>query len=48
MVETPFDYKGRKVIYGTGNPMGLYSSFNSSALAHHFIVYLACKKVNLT
>lgn len=47
MVGTPFDYNGRSINYATGNPMGLYSSFNSSALAHHFIMWLACKQVNL-
>jgi len=47
MVGEPFDYKGHKVTYATGNPMGLYSSFNSSALVHHFLVWKACKMSNL-
>jgi len=45
MVGFPFDYLGSKVIYSTGNPMGAYSSFNSFALAHHYIVYYCCKAV---
>jgi hypothetical protein len=47
MVGDPFDYKGRNVSYGTGNPMGLYSSWASTTLAHHFLMWLACKRVNL-
>jgi len=47
MIEAPFDYKGRKISYGTGNPMGLYSSWASTTLAHHFLLWLACKRVNL-
>jgi hypothetical protein len=47
MVDTPFVYKGRKVTYATGTPMGMYSSFNSTALAHHFILWKACKMSNL-
>jgi hypothetical protein len=47
MVGSPFYYKGYPVYYRTGNPMGIYSSFNSTALAHHFLVWKACKKANL-
>lgn len=47
MVDTPFVYKDRTVKYGTGTPMGMYSSFNSTALAHHFLVWKACKMSNL-
>lgn len=44
MVGTPFTYKGEKITYKTGNPMGAYSSFTSFAICHHFFVYLACKR----
>jgi len=47
MIGTPFDYKGFDVSYATGNPMGMYSSFNTTALAHHFLVWKACKNANL-
>jgi hypothetical protein len=29
--------------YSVGNPMGAYSSWNSTTLAHHFVVWKACK-----
>jgi len=47
MVDTPFEYKDLHVTYRTGTPMGMYSSFNSTALAHHFLVWKACKMSNL-
>jgi len=47
MVGEPFEYQGRSISYNTGNPMGAYSSWASFALAHHFIVYVACKKANV-
>jgi hypothetical protein len=43
MVGYPFDYKDEKLSYSTGNPMGAYSSFNSFALAHHYIIFYICK-----
>ena len=42
MVDTPFKYEERKLSYRVGNPMGAYSSFVSFAIAHHFLVFLAC------
>lgn len=47
MIGTPFDYKGRKVTYETGNPMGAYSSWPATTLAHHFFVFLACRKAGM-
>jgi hypothetical protein len=47
MVGTPFLYGSFPVHYNTGNPMGLYSSWVTTTLAHHFLVWLACKRVNL-
>lgn len=44
MVYTPFKYKGRDIYYLTGNPMGGYSSWASTSLAHHFLIFLACKR----
>jgi hypothetical protein len=44
MVYTPFRYAGRDIYYMTGNPMGGYSSWASTSLAHHFLVFLACHK----
>lgn len=37
----------RYIRYAVGNPMGFYSSWASFALAHHFVVYLACQKVGV-
>jgi len=45
MVGYPFDFQSDKLIYAAGNPMGAYSSFNSFAFAHHYLVYYSCKKV---
>ncbi|AZT88622.1 RNA-dependent RNA polymerase [Loramyces juncicola mitovirus 1] len=45
MVGYPFDYNGTTLSYSTGNPMGAYSSFNSFALTHHYIIYTICKKL---
>jgi len=51
MVSLPFDFKHRKtyqkVTYGVGNPMGAYSSWNSFALAHHYILYWCCKELGM-
>jgi len=47
MVKYPFDYKNRKVTYNVGNPMGAYSSFNSFALTHHYIIFYCCKVLGL-
>lgn len=34
---------GEEIHYSVGNPMGAYSSWNSTTLAHHFVVWKACK-----
>jgi len=47
MVGYPFEFQGRSISYNTGNPMGAYSSWATFALAHHFIVYLACKQAGV-
>jgi len=31
------------ISYSVGNPMGAYSSWNSTTLSHHFVVWKACK-----
>jgi len=47
MVGFPFLFKDKEVRYQTGNPMGAYSSWSSFALAHHFVVYRACRKIGI-
>jgi hypothetical protein len=42
MVGYPFSSAEGDVSYGAGNPMGAYSSWSSFALAHHFVVFVAC------
>lgn len=32
--------------YSVGNPMGAYSSFNSFALTHHYLIFYVCKILN--
>jgi len=43
MVGYPFKFKTTYIKYAVGNPMGAYSSFNSFALTHHYIIYYCCK-----
>lgn len=44
MVGYPFQVtKDKSISYGTGNPMGAYSSWASFAIAHHYLVYRACR-----
>jgi len=49
MVGYPFDCpqlgKESKILYAVGNPMGAYSSWNSFALAHHYVVYRCCRRL---
>jgi hypothetical protein len=46
MVGHPFKVSGeeRFISYSSGNPMGAYSSFNSFALTHHYLIYHLCKE----
>jgi hypothetical protein len=45
MVGYPFTFSGvGDVNYGAGNPMGAYSSWSTFALAHHFVVFVACRR----
>jgi len=48
MVGHPFDFQGDKLIYSAGNPMGAYSSFNSFALTHHYLIYHCCKTLGVS
>jgi len=48
MVGYPFSYKSSSVNYSVGNPMGFYSSWASFAVAHHYVVYYCCRKLNLS
>jgi hypothetical protein len=45
MVGYPFDIPGSTIRYSRGNPMGAYSSWSSFAVAHHFLMYLACENI---
>lgn len=52
MVGYPFTWKGSgmpqgDIKYSVGNPMGFYSSWNSFAVAHHFVVYMACCRLGI-
>jgi len=49
MVKYPFWSKqlNRFVTYSVGNPMGAYSSWNSFALSHHYVMFKACKETNI-
>lgn len=48
MVDYPFEFEGKDVSYKVGNPMGFYSSWNSFALSHHFVVYYCCCKLGMS
>jgi len=44
MTGYPFPFKDQgEVRYHAGNPMGAYSSWNSFALSHHFVLYYSCQ-----
>jgi hypothetical protein len=48
MVGYPFEVSDGSVIsYSVGNPMGAYSSWNSFALSHHFVMYYCCKSLKI-
>jgi hypothetical protein len=47
MVGYPFHYKGEEIHYEVGNPMGAYSSWASFAVAHHFLLWVCCKNLNM-
>lgn len=44
---TPFRKKPIEISYEVGNPMGLYSSWASFTLTHHYIIYRCCKQLGL-
>lgn len=48
MVGTPFRFQGKDYSYSTGNPMGAYSSFNSFAITHHYLIYYCCKELGVS
>jgi len=49
MVGLPF-WKSdtEEISYGTGNPMGAYSSWATFAVAHHYVIYYCCNKCNIS
>lgn len=52
MVGYKFSYKDSKgnvtsINYEVGNPMGFYTSWASTTLTHHFIIYEACLKLEI-
>jgi len=50
MVGTPFVCKHDSTVksYSVGNPMGFYSSWNSFALAHHYVMFFCCKELGIS
>jgi hypothetical protein len=44
MTSEPFEFRGEKVLYGTGQPMGAYSSWPMLAITHHTIVRVAAER----
>lgn len=47
MVGYDFLTKDGPIRYACGNPMGAYSSWATFALAHHFVVFLACREARV-
>lgn len=43
MVGYSFKNKSAEFNYSCGNPMGAYSSWNSFAIAHHYVMYYCCR-----
>jgi hypothetical protein len=48
MVGYPFQGPEGEVRYSVGNPMGLYSSWASFALAHHFVMFQCCQELSIS
>lgn len=48
MVNTPFDFQGHTYKYAVGNPMGMYSSWASFAVAHHYLMFYCCQEINIS
>jgi len=47
MVGLPFETKTGYIKYSAGTPMGAYSSWATTTLAHHFVMYQACRDVSI-
>lgn len=48
MVGEPFETKEfGEIRYSVGNPMGAYSSWNSFAVAHHYVVFHCCTELGI-
>lgn len=47
MTGLPFDFQQDKLTYNAGQPMGAYSSWNSFAVAHHYIMYWCCRELGI-
>nr|QIR30244.1 RNA-dependent RNA polymerase [Plasmopara viticola lesion associated mitovirus 21] len=47
MVKHPFEYQGKSIYYGTGQPMGAHSSWPLFTLTHHLVVHTAALRCNL-
>lgn len=52
MVGYPFEFtnkdKKESLSYQVGNPMGAYSSWPSTAVAHHYIMYFCCRELGIS
>jgi hypothetical protein len=44
MVQLPFASEDGPKLYGSGQPMGAYSSWPAFSLCHHLVVLIACKR----
>jgi hypothetical protein len=47
MVGYPFSSEKGPLSYAVGNPMGAYSSWASFAVAHHYVMFMACRKARV-
>jgi hypothetical protein len=49
MVKLPFWFAKDKIFvpYSVGNPMGAYTSWNSFAITHHYVMYWCCKNLGI-
>lgn len=47
MVGLPFRVNNTDINYSVGNPMGAYSSWASFALAHHYVIWLICMRLDI-
>lgn len=48
IVGKPLWFQGVEIFYSVGNPIGLYSSWASFTVAHHFVMFHCCQELKIS